>query len=194
MAIVIFMTVSFLAVGLKYQTRAFFRLPAAVRSTVSFLHAGIVLINIFLYGLLCAADNGSLILPPALRIAGAVIAVPGIGLILAGVMTLRAALFFPQSSDRLITGPIFMLVRNPMYLGGIVGSLGIALAAASRYALIYTAIFAAVLYVVSRLEEHDLAVRFGAGFEDYRRQVPLLMPTPSSVAAFIRRYRGRARP
>lgn len=193
MIIVIFMTVSFLAVALKFQTAVFFRLPAAVRMVMSVLHAGIVVINISLYVTLCVVDYGSLDLPAALRVAGVAVAVPGLFLILAGVLTLKAALFFPSGQDRLITSRFYLLVRNPMYLGGITGSLGIALATASRYSLYYTGIFAIVLYTVSRLEERDLAGRFGREFETYRRQVPRLMPTPASISAFVRSFRREAR-
>lgn len=188
------MTVSFLMVALKYQTEVFFRLPAIARTAASVLHAGIVITNISLYALLCTADRGSLDLPAAVRAAGAAIAVPGLYLILAGVMTLKAALFFPSAKDRLITSRLYLLVRNPMYLGGIIGALGIALASASRFALYYTGIFAIVLFAVSRLEERDLAERFGQEFEDYRRKVPALMPTVASIAAFVRSLRGEGRP
>ncbi len=186
------MTLSFLAVALKFQTAVFFRLPATVRTALSVLHAGIVVANVSLYGLLCAIDYNRLDLPPALRVAGGVMAFTGIYLILAGILTLRAALFFPESDGRLVTGRLYLLVRNPMYLGGITGSLGIALAVASLYALYYTGIFAIVLYTVSRLEERDLARRFGREFETYRRQVPRLMPTPASISAFARSFRREA--
>jgi protein-S-isoprenylcysteine O-methyltransferase Ste14 len=190
LTVVIFMAVSFLAVALKYQTKSYFRLPVAVRTAASLLHALVVLTNICLYGLLCAFDYASLDLPLALRAAGTLLALPGIYLILAGVAALKAKLFFPVQTDRLVTGGFYGLVRHPMYLGGIAGSLGIALAAASRFALYYTGVLAVVLYAVSRLEERDLAQRFGPGFEEYRRRVPALMPTPGSLARFIAGRRG----
>jgi protein-S-isoprenylcysteine O-methyltransferase Ste14 len=190
--VVIFMTVSFLGVALKYQTRTFFRLPAPVRSAGSILHAGIVLTNILLYFLVCAADHGSLGLPAIVRIAGGLLAAPGVYLILAGAVTLRAALFFPSAGGRLITNRFYMLVRNPMYLGGIVGSFGISLAVASQFALYYTGIFAIVLDVVSRLEDRDLAARFGSEFQEYRREVPALIPTLASISAFARSFRRQS--
>lgn len=187
------MAVSFLAVALKYQTSAYFRLPAAVRIAASVLHAVIVLTNILLYGLLCVVDYHSLDLPLAVRLAGLVLALPGICLILAGIVALKAALFFPSGGDRLLTGGLYRLVRNPMYLGGIAGALGIGLAVASRYALYYTVAFAVVLFIVARLEERDLAQRFGPGFEEYRRRVPLLIPTPGSIARSVTGWPGGRR-
>lgn len=189
--IVVFMSISFLGVGLKYQTRAFFRLPAPLRMAGSLLHAGIVLTNILLYLLICATDYESLDLPLVIRIAGGILAVPGIYLILAGVVTLKASLFFPSGGDRLITSRYYKLVRNPMYFGGIVGSLGISLATASGLALYYTGILAVVLYVVSRLEDRDLASRFGTEFEEYRREVPALIPSVSSMSAFLGNFRTK---
>lgn len=184
------MCISFLGVALKYQTSAFFRLPRPIRTVGSLLHAGIVLTNIALYFLICSFDHDSWDLPLLIRAAGAVIAVPGIFLIITGVQTLRAALFFPSGGDRLVTSRLYLLVRNPMYLGGILGSLGIGLAASSRFAIYYTGIFAVVLYMVSRLEDRDLAARFGSDFERYRRQVPALIPTPASLSAFAKSLRG----
>lgn len=178
-------------VALKYQTGVYFRLPAAARTVASLLHAPIVFTNIFLYGLLCESDYRSVDLPLALRVAGAVLALPAIGLILSGGAALKAKLFFPAGGDRLASGGLYQLVRHPMYLGGIVGALGIALAASSQFALYYTVIFAIVLYIVSRLEERDLVTRFGPEFEDCRRKVPALIPTPASISVFIRDFRGK---
>jgi protein-S-isoprenylcysteine O-methyltransferase Ste14 len=76
----------------------------------------------------------------------------------------------------LLTDGVYAHVRHPRYLQMMLAVLGWALL--SNYVAAYLAVLAtlAVLAVVIPLEERELAERFGAEYEAYRRRVPALVP------------------
>ena len=80
-------------------------------------------------------------------------------------------------TQELLTQGPFRFCRNPMTLGTILGYLGVAIAfgAFSGIALVLT-LAALLLLYITRIEERELAQRFGADYLEYRRQVPLLIP------------------
>ena len=71
----------------------------------------------------------------------------------------------------LITGDIYALTRNPMYLGMILMLLGCALLAGTMpfYAVCF-AYFAVINYAFCPYEEQKLQAAFGEEFQDYRRR------------------------
>ncbi len=112
-----------------------------------------------------------------------------------GATLLVAGLFFAQWSiiiqfthgrgtplpmlptQRLITRGPFQYCRNPMTLGTITAYLGLGIAAATIVGLILVTAFAAVLLVyLKRMEEDELAERFGDEYRAYRRDVPFIIP------------------
>lgn len=73
-------------------------------------------------------------------------------------------------------GP-YSLTRNSLYLFTLVGVFGLGLQIGSVTAgCIYLAVTLAVFLPVIRSEERALAERFGAEFQAYRRDVPMLLP------------------
>lgn len=73
-------------------------------------------------------------------------------------------------------GP-YSLTRNPLYLFTLVGVFGLGLQIGSVTAgCIYLAVTLAVFLPVIRSEERALAERFGAEFQAYRSEVPVLLP------------------
>lgn len=86
-------------------------------------------------------------------------------------------------------GP-YAMVRNPLYLGSLVMSCGFALMCTSRTRwgsslFVWAAVLATFrwLYAVKiRLEEEDLAGRFGPEFDSYRRSTPAMRPTVRGLA------------
>jgi protein-S-isoprenylcysteine O-methyltransferase Ste14 len=67
-----------------------------------------------------------------------------------------------------ITGDIYKLTRNPMYLGMILMLLGIALLAGSWVFYIVTAIYTLILnYVFCHFEERDLLHQYGDEYAEY---------------------------
>jgi len=91
--------------------------------------------------------------------------------------------------DELIVSGPYARVRNPM-LTGVFGALvGLGLVLHSLgLALIWTPAYAVVhMAELKRVEEPELARRFGAVYEDYRARVPVFIPR-------MRRYQGRTEP
>lgn len=83
---------------------------------------------------------------------------------------------------RLLTDGLYARVRHPRYLQVVVAVLGWALLA--NYVAGYLAVLTVVaaLAVVIPLEERELAQRFGAEYDDYRRRVPAVVPRLRSHA------------
>lgn len=78
--------------------------------------------------------------------------------------------------DLLTSGP-FKYCRNPMTLGTILAYLGISIAAATTIGVALVLIFASALLVyLKRVEEKELAERFGDAYLAYRREVPFIIP------------------
>ena len=70
------------------------------------------------------------------------------------------------------SGP-FARSRNPLYLGLLAGSAGVALVAASLWALVALPLEWALLrWGAVGPEEHYLAAKFGASYADYTSRVP----------------------
>ena len=79
----------------------------------------------------------------------------------------------PERSERLVTGGIFRLSRNPMYVGFVAVLLGLAVARSSPVGValaIATAMYLDRFQI--RPEERRLVQRFGIDFERYRQAVP----------------------
>jgi protein-S-isoprenylcysteine O-methyltransferase Ste14 len=80
-------------------------------------------------------------------------------------------------THRLITTGPFQFCRNPMTLGTILAYLGLSIAAATFVGLILVVAFAALLLLyLKRMEENELAERFGEEYLAYRRDVPFIIP------------------
>jgi len=111
-------------------------------------------------------------------VAGAVIALAGFGLLLAGLFRLGPNLTplpYPTSRATLIrTGP-YRLVRHPMYAGGIALAFGWALFVRGWLTLAYATVLFLFLEVKATREERWLVDRF-PGYPDYQRRVRKLIP------------------
>jgi len=76
----------------------------------------------------------------------------------------------------LTTGP-FRYCRNPMTLGTILAYLGLSIAAATIVGILIVASLGSLLLVyLMRMEEKELAERFGEEYLAYRRDVPFIIP------------------
>jgi protein-S-isoprenylcysteine O-methyltransferase Ste14 len=67
-------------------------------------------------------------------------------------------------------------VRHPQYLGGLLAHLGISILLSAFYSLLLTPIMIALVYLISRKEEKEILREFGKEYEDYRDEVPMLIP------------------
>ena len=80
-------------------------------------------------------------------------------------------------TQRLITTGPFQYCRNPMTLGTILAYLGLSIAAASIVGILIVVALATLLLVyLKRMEEKELAERFGEEYLAYRRDVPFIIP------------------
>ncbi|MEP7032079.1 MAG: isoprenylcysteine carboxylmethyltransferase family protein [Pseudolabrys sp.] len=101
--------------------------------------------------------------------AGAALAIPAI-------VTFRAAGTHVEPwkpSTALVTAGVFGWVRNPMYVGMILGVAGIAMALASDWMMVMAILLALVLHFgVVKREERYLAAKFGDAYRLYMKSVP----------------------
>lgn len=82
---------------------------------------------------------------------------------------------FVHENKLRVKGP-YAFIRHPMYLGWIIGALGLALSANSLIGLIYSFILALVLSRIAEYEEEDLRTRIGQEYVEYINKVPKLFP------------------
>ena len=119
--------------------------------------------------------------PAPLRAAGIVmVAIGAAVLIQAFVRFVREGVGTPAPAaptQRLVVGGLYRYVRNPMYLAVLASITGQALILGRPVLLAYAAtVAAAFVAFVYGYEEPTLARRYGAAYEDYRRNVPAWYP------------------
>lgn len=115
------------------------------------------------------------------RIVGGLLTVLGFALGLWSVITQlnrgRGTPLPVMPTQELLTEGPFRYCRNPMTLGAILAYLGMAVAAATfAGTALVLALAASLLLYLKRLEEGELAERFGEAYLAYRRQVPFIIP------------------
>ena len=76
----------------------------------------------------------------------------------------------------MFSGGLYAHVRHPRYAGMFCAVLGAALLAGTPLLWIVLLIWWPFALIVIRLEEKELAARFGAGYESYRKRVPAFLP------------------
>jgi protein-S-isoprenylcysteine O-methyltransferase Ste14 len=93
-----------------------------------------------------------------------------------GIMGRGTPAPFDPPRRLVVRGP-YRFVRNPMYIGAIIGLLGASLFYQSLALLGFTGVFALVVHLfVMFYEEPTLARLFGAEYDAYRRQVQRWRP------------------
>jgi protein-S-isoprenylcysteine O-methyltransferase Ste14 len=102
----------------------------------------------------------------------------GIWFIVAGLIVRLWSNGYAIKTVALTTSGPYSLVRNPLYLGTILITMGFMIMLNTAYAgLIFVIILLAVYYRTIKSEEKALTARFGQAYLDYKRKVPMLMPT-----------------
>ena len=107
-------------------------------------------------------------------IGGAMI-IAALGLSLMAVMKFGAAdtpanPYYPPSA--LVTSGVFATVRNPMYVGFYVFSLGLAIAFAADWLIATTAVLAIIIHkTVVKREERFMEMKFGEEYAAYKARV-----------------------
>jgi protein-S-isoprenylcysteine O-methyltransferase Ste14 len=112
------------------------------------------------------------------QIVGGALLVAGGAFFLAALLRLGSALTplpYPKDGAALVqTGP-FALVRHPIYSGGLIASIGIALIVSGWLTFVYVAALFLLLDIKSRQEERWLAQKFPE-YSAYQRRVRKLLP------------------
>jgi len=112
-------------------------------------------------------------------------AVPGVTCIVIGeAIRLHALRFIGGSSrtlrvggDRLVTGGPFAMIRNPLYLGNFLLTLGICFFSGNRWFLVVPALLFPMQYApIVLAEEAMLASRFGREYREYKGATPRFVP------------------
>lgn len=104
---------------------------------------------------------------------GALLALPGLGLFLAGMGTFRSLKkIFGQKDNRLVISGVYRWTRNPQYVGYGLVLLGVVLAYWSATAWLTLPAYALLVWATVRIEEEHLDKVFGEQYRAYCRQVP----------------------
>ena len=89
-------------------------------------------------------------------------------------------------ADDLVTGGVYSVCRNPMYVGNVLMMTGLALAANSRVTLLFGLVLALVTYsAIVAAEEHYLRGKFGTAYEEYCRDVPRWLPRRGATSGLL---------
>ena len=79
-------------------------------------------------------------------------------------------------TGELFTGGLYAYVRHPRYVGMFCAAVGAALIAGTPRLWAILAVWWVLALVVIRLEERELASRFGPAYAAYRKRVPAFLP------------------
>jgi len=89
-------------------------------------------------------------------------------------------------ADDLVTGGVYNLCRNPMYVGNVLLVAGLALASNSLATLLCALVLAIVAYAaIVAAEEHYLHGKFGAAYEAYCHDVPRWLPRLGALRGLL---------
>jgi protein-S-isoprenylcysteine O-methyltransferase Ste14 len=81
-----------------------------------------------------------------------------------------------RDKPRVIREGVFSLVRHPIYLGAILLYLGLLVFSFSIISVIIWMIIIAFYYYISKYEEKLLIQKYGNNYEEYVKEVPMLIP------------------
>ena len=81
-----------------------------------------------------------------------------------------------KAKELAVSGP-YAYTRNPLYVGSFILGVGFTVAAGVWWlALVFSALFIGIYLPVMRVEAEDIRAIFGADFDEYESNVPLLVP------------------
>ena len=81
-----------------------------------------------------------------------------------------------REEPHVIKKGVFGIVRHPVYLGSILLSFGLLTFTLSIMSAVVWIVIIAFYYFISKHEEKLLLGKFGEEYEDYMKEVPMLIP------------------
>jgi protein-S-isoprenylcysteine O-methyltransferase Ste14 len=81
-----------------------------------------------------------------------------------------------RETPRVIREGVFGIVRHPIYLGAILLYLGLLVFSLSGLAAVIWVIIIIFYIYISRYEEKLLIMKYGTDYEEYKKDVPMLIP------------------
>jgi protein-S-isoprenylcysteine O-methyltransferase Ste14 len=140
------------------------------------LAAAAVVLGLLLDWLLPAYLLRVLLSFPERMVIGVVLLAAGLALVVSANLAFRDAGTNVEPwkpSLAIVTRGIFAWLRNPMYVGGVVALIGLAVLLASDWMVVMTVALAFVLHLgVVKREERYLEAKFGDAYRRYKETVP----------------------
>ncbi len=78
--------------------------------------------------------------------------------------------------EKVISTGVYSKIRHPQYFGTISSHLGISFLFSSFYSILLTPLIIVIIYLISWKEEKELIREFGKEYENYKKNVPMLIP------------------
>ncbi len=146
--------------------------PVCIAIMIAFTAAGIALVK---FNMLISGDVGGGVITVLFVIAG-ILCIAG-GIILWYAAVFSAKIDITIKSNRLETGGVYAIVRNPIYSAFLFICIGALLFCRNWYVLILPPLFWVYLTVFMKLtEERWLSERFGEEYKAYSKRVNRFIP------------------
>ena len=81
-----------------------------------------------------------------------------------------------EKEQKLVKTGIYAKVRHPIYLSGLILSLGFTLIAGNLYGLLFFILSLVAFVTRIKKEERELITKFGEEYKQYAKETPLLIP------------------
>ena len=81
-----------------------------------------------------------------------------------------------EKEQKLVKTGIYAKVRHPIYLSGLILSLGFTLIAGNLYGLLFFILSLVAIVIRIKKEERELIKKFGEEYKQYAKETPLLIP------------------
>jgi protein-S-isoprenylcysteine O-methyltransferase Ste14 len=167
------MIVTLSIVGWKYKYYS--DLPFWKMRFFDWVHLLIAVTNIILFWSFALINYN----PPGLRLhtlIGTFLVVAGITLIIYSIIHLRFITFFQSQRKTLIIGGPYRIIRHPIYMGGILGAIGLWLLTLSILLFAYMLVLIIMVFWLSSSEEPGLREQFGQEYEQYHGITGMFLP------------------
>jgi protein-S-isoprenylcysteine O-methyltransferase Ste14 len=79
-------------------------------------------------------------------------------------------------TERIVTRGVYSIVRHPQYLGGLLAHIGISFLVSAAYSLLSSPLMILLILLISWKEEKELTREFREEYDNYRKNVPMLLP------------------